>query len=64
MDITQFIVSSRDKALLYGDHATYRVQLSNRLLKCRQRLKIASKHKGKYVAKPLVTAEQVRENVE
>ncbi|KAJ9148861.1 Signal recognition particle subunit SRP68 [Pleurostoma richardsiae] len=64
MDITKFIVSSRDQALLYGDYATYRAQLSKKLLNSRKKLKIATKNRGKYSPKTEVTAEQIAENVE
>lgn len=64
MDITKFVVSSREKALLYGDYATYRTQLSGRLLNCRKKLNIATKSRGKYHPKGPVTPEQIAENHE
>jgi RNA-binding signal recognition particle 68 len=62
MDITKSIVSSREKALLYGDYATYRSLLAGKLLNCRKKLNIATKSRGKYNPKVQVTAEQVAEN--
>ncbi|KAI9799565.1 MAG: hypothetical protein M1825_004491 [Sarcosagium campestre] len=38
MDITRFIVSSRDEALLYGDYLSYRTKCSRRLLSLRKKL--------------------------
>ncbi|CAK7567659.1 MAG: signal recognition particle subunit srp68 [Sporothrix epigloea] len=64
MDITQFIVSSRDKALLYGNYSTYRTQLAHRLLNIRKRLRVATRHRGKYNhSANVIKAEQVAENV-
>src|SRR3954470_13874693 len=48
MDITKFVVSHREKALLYGDYSTYWQQLSNKLLNCRKKLSIATKNRGKF----------------
>lgn len=62
MDITKFVVSSREQALLYGDYATYRSQLANRLLSCRKKLHIVTKNRGKYNPKVSITPEQVAEN--
>ncbi len=63
MDITQFVVSSRDKALLYGDYSTYRTQLAHRLLTCRKKLRVATKHRGKYNHKSTnIQAELVAED--
>lgn len=64
MDITKFVVSSREKALLYGDYATYRTQLVGRLLNCRKKLNIATKHRGKFHQKAQPTPEQLAENHE
>ncbi|KAK0629962.1 hypothetical protein B0T17DRAFT_556280 [Bombardia bombarda] len=64
MDITKFIVSSREKALLYGDHATYRSQLAGKLLHSRKKLNIATKNRGKFSPKVHVTPEQIAENHE
>ncbi|KIH90194.1 signal recognition particle subunit SRP68 [Sporothrix brasiliensis 5110] len=64
MDITQFVVSSRDKALLYGDYSTYRTQLAHRLLNIRKKLRVATRHRGKYNHNANnITAEQVAADV-
>jgi len=62
MDITKFIVSARAQS--YGDFSAYHAQLSRRLLRCRKRLGIATKSRGKYSKKDEVTAENVKENKE
>ncbi len=64
MDITKFVVASREKALLYGDYASYRSLLSGKLLNCRKKLNIATKSRGKYNPKAPVTPEQIAENHE
>ncbi|KAK3390455.1 hypothetical protein B0H63DRAFT_557426 [Podospora didyma] len=64
MDITKFIVSSREMALLYGDYATYRSQLAGKLLNCRKKLNIVTKSRGKFNPKIQVTAAQIAENHE
>lgn len=64
MDITNFIVSQREKALLVGDYSSYRKQLSRRLLVLRKKLHYTSTRGKKYVARPAVTAEDIAENHE
>lgn len=64
MDITNFIVSQRQKALLVGDYASYRKQLSRRLLAVRKRLNFTSTKGKKYAARPAVTAEDIAGNHE
>ncbi|KAK3991411.1 hypothetical protein QBC44DRAFT_349292 [Cladorrhinum sp. PSN332] len=65
MDITKFIVSHREKALLYGDHSNYWQQLSTKLVNCRKKLNIATKNRGKFdPKKSQVAAEQIAENHE
>lgn len=63
MDITRFIVSRRDKALLFGDYGLYRKQLSRRLLVVRKKLNYSSKGR-KYSPKPPITAEDIGKNHE
>jgi signal recognition particle subunit SRP68 len=63
MDITAFIVASRNSALLYGDYSTYHQQLSRRILKCRQKLGITTKPRAKYGKKPDVNARDVQKDV-
>jgi len=64
MDITKYVASSREKALLYGDYGTYRAQLSGRLLKCRKKLNLATKNRAKYHARSAITAQDIAENQE
>ena len=64
MDITNFIVSRRENALLVGDYASYRKQLSRRLLVVRKKLKYTSSKGKKYAARPAVTAEDIASNHE
>ena len=64
MDITKFIVSQRENALLVGDYASYRKQLSRRLLVVRKKLHYTSVKNKKYVARPAVTAEEIAHNHE
>lgn len=64
MDITDFVVQGRDKALLYGDYSTYHSQLAKRLLNSRKKLGIATKNRGKFTKKNSVTAEEIGEKRE
>ncbi|KAI4276037.1 MAG: hypothetical protein LQ337_002778, partial [Flavoplaca oasis] len=63
MDITRFIVSQREKALLVGDYGSYRKQLSRRLLVLRKKLNISSRGR-KYTPKSPITAEDIASNHE
>ncbi|KAL9025393.1 MAG: hypothetical protein Q9196_005773, partial [Gyalolechia fulgens] len=63
MDITRFIISRRDKALLVGDYGLYRKQLSRRLLVVRKKLNYSSKGR-KYNPKTPITAEDIGNNHE
>ncbi|OBR08986.1 Signal recognition particle subunit SRP68 [Colletotrichum higginsianum IMI 349063] len=64
MDITKFVVSGRDAALLYGDYGTYQNQLAKKLLNSRKKLGIATRNRGKFSKKGEVTAIQIAENHE
>ena len=64
MEVTKFIVSGRDKAKLYGDYATYRSQLSNRIHNLRKKLGIATKPGQTYTTKAPVAAEDIGRNHE
>lgn len=64
MDITRFVVQGRDKALLYGDYATYHAQLAKRLVNSRKRLGIATRNRGKFQKRPDVTAQDAAQNHE
>ncbi|KAH8804821.1 signal recognition particle 68 kda protein-like protein [Xylogone sp. PMI_703] len=59
MEITKFVVSGREKALLYGDYSSYRAQLSNRIHNLRKRLDIATKPRAKYIPKAPITTEDI-----
>ncbi|KAI0449185.1 Cupredoxin [Xylaria acuta] len=62
MDITTFVVSARNQALLYGDYATYHRLLAKKLHASRRKLNIASKNRSKFAKRDPVTAEQIAEN--
>ena len=64
MDITNFVVSQRQKALLVGDYGSYRRQLSRRLLVVRRKLKYTSTKGRKYAARTPVIAEDIAKNHE
>lgn len=64
MDITRFVVSGRDSALLYGDYTTYQTQLGKKLLNSRKKLGIATKNRSKFHKKADITADQISENHE
>ena len=64
MDITDFIVSQRQKALLVGDYGSYRKQLSRRLLVVRRKLNYTSMKGRKYAAKTPVSADDIAKNHE
>lgn len=62
MDITSFVVSARNQALLYGDYSTYHSQLARKLHNARKKLNLANKNRGKFTKKSPVTAEQIAED--
>lgn len=64
MDITNFVVSQREKALLVGDYGSYHTQLSRRLLVVRRKLKQTSTRGTNYSAKGPVSAENIKSNHE
>ncbi|KAI0882779.1 uncharacterized protein GGS22DRAFT_40563 [Annulohypoxylon maeteangense] len=64
MDITTFVVSARNQALLYGDYSTYHKQLVKKLHNCRKRLNIVTKNRGKFSKKDTITTEKLAENHE
>ncbi|KAL2360202.1 hypothetical protein RJZ56_006945 [Blastomyces dermatitidis] len=59
MDITSFIVSHREDALLAGDYNSYRAQLSRRLHTLRKKLGQTTPRGKKYSPKPTITAENI-----
>lgn len=64
MDITQFIASGREQSLLLGDYNSYRSQSSRKLHTLRRRLGQTTPKGRKYIAKPVVTGEDVSKNTE
>ncbi|KAI8629544.1 hypothetical protein F5Y19DRAFT_85524 [Xylariaceae sp. FL1651] len=64
MDITDFVVSARNQALLYGDYTTYHRLLAKKLHASRKKLNIVTKNRGKFTKKSAVTAGQLAENHE
>jgi hypothetical protein len=64
MDITDFVVSGRDQALLYGGYGAYRAQVSKRLHSIRKRLGQTTKKGAKYTPKAPVTAVDIASNKE
>lgn len=64
MNITENIVSQRDKALLTGDYNNYHAQNSRRIHTIRKRLGVSTPRGRKYTSKEAVTAENVAKNVE
>lgn len=64
MDITQFIISHRNDALLRGDHNSYRAHLSRRLLTVRRRLGRTTPKGKKYSGSTLGSAEDISKNRE
>lgn len=64
MDITQFITSRRDEALLLGDHNSYRAQLARRILTLRRKLGRSTPKNAKYSPKERITAADIARNRE
>jgi len=62
MDITNYIVSNRDRALQLGDYNTYRSQLSRQLLSVRKKLGRTTPKNAKYAPKAPVTVEDIGKN--
>jgi hypothetical protein len=59
MNITQFVTSRRDEALLLGDHNSYRAQLSRRILTLRRKLGRSTAKNAKYTPKEHITAADI-----
>ena len=64
MDITNFVVTQREKALSIGDYGSYRSQSSRRLLVLRRKLKYTSIKGRKYSAKEPVSVKDIAGNHE
>ena len=63
MNITQSIVSERDRALLTGDYSAYHSQATRKIHTLRKRLGTATRGR-KYTPKSPVTSENVSQNSE
>jgi signal recognition particle subunit SRP68 len=57
MNITEFVLSYRERAFLVGDHGFYRSQLSRQLATLRRKLGIATGKNAKYALKPITAGE-------
>ena len=64
MDITRYIITHRDSALLVGDYKTYHQQLSRQLASCQKKLGRATPKNAKFSQKAPVTAEDIGGNHE
>ena len=64
MEITQFIASNRNDALLLGDYGSYRRQLSRRLPKLRAKLGRATPKGKKFTSRAPITVEEISSNPE
>ena len=64
MDITSFVSSNRERALLVGDYNTYRAQLTRQLLALRKKLGQATAKNAKYAKKATIRAQDIAENKE
>ncbi|OCL14983.1 hypothetical protein AOQ84DRAFT_330146 [Glonium stellatum] len=62
MDITGFVTTHRDSALLLGDYNTYRSQLSRRILSVRKSLGRTTPKNAKYAPKAPITSEDIGRN--
>ncbi|CCU74223.1 signal recognition particle 68 kDa protein [Blumeria hordei DH14] len=59
MDITNFVFSGRAQAKLYGDWASYRTQLSNKIQKLRKKLGIATRPRAKFDSRAAITSSDI-----
>jgi signal recognition particle subunit SRP68 len=64
MELTQFIVSHREQALLLGDYNAYRAQLSRQILSLRRKLGRTTAKGKKYAPPESITKEDVKRNHE
>ncbi|KAI9783781.1 MAG: hypothetical protein M1839_003117 [Geoglossum umbratile] len=64
MDITAFVVSRRENALLLGDYNSYRAQLSRRILTLRKKLGRTTPKGKKYAPKEPITSQDIASNNE
>ncbi|KAF2420544.1 hypothetical protein EJ08DRAFT_26691 [Tothia fuscella] len=63
MDITSFIITRRDAALLIGDYKSYHGQLSRQLASVKKKLGLAIKKNAKFSKQKEITAEDVGKDV-
>ena len=64
MDITSFVISRRENALLLGDYNSYRAQLSRRLLTLRKKLGRTTPKGKKYTHKAPIIVKDISGNHE
>ena len=64
MQVTKYVVSQRNDALLVGDYGTYKRQLARRLLTLRRKLGRATPKGRKYTEKAPISAADVSSNPE
>lgn len=64
MDITNFVLSARNQALLYGDYTSYHRLLAKKLHTSRRKLNIVNKNRSKFTKRGSITADQIAENHE
>ncbi|KAF4550201.1 RNA-binding signal recognition particle 68-like protein [Elsinoe fawcettii] len=60
MDITDFTIGLRDRALLVGDYKSYREQLSRKLLAARRKLGRVTGKNAKFQKRTTITAENIK----
>ncbi|KAF2668252.1 hypothetical protein BT63DRAFT_271928 [Microthyrium microscopicum] len=63
MDVTEYVLSHRERALLIGDHGSYRTQLSRQLKTLQKRLGRSTAKNAKFSQKP-IAAEDIGGNPE
>lgn len=63
MEITNYVLTHRERALLIGDHGAYRAQLSRQLKTLRKQLGRATPKNGQFTDKP-ITAEDIGNKAE
>jgi signal recognition particle subunit SRP68 len=59
MDLTSYVASERDAALLVGDYKTYRAQATRRIHSLRKRLGQVTPKGRKYATKSPITAADI-----
>ena len=64
MNITSYVVSERESALLAGDYNAYRAQATRRIHSLRKRLGQATPKGRKYAQKSPITADDIQRDHE